>query len=213
MAAVISTPMLSRRALVFVGILLLHIGFVYVLNAGLAHQAVEMIYGPIETKMIEDVKDQEDKPPPPPPKIEEVKPFVPPPEVVDIQADLAPTNAITSTTSVKQAPPPVAAAAPKPVARTSIRMDPRHPLKIGEDYYPDASKRNNEEGTCRVQLKVAASGQIEDATIQQTSGYPRLDEACLKAVKGQRMLPATEDGKPIETVAVLPITWKLKTER
>ena len=92
-------------------------------------------------------------------------------------------------------------------------MDPRHPLKIGEDYYPDASKRNNEEGTCRVQLKVAASGMITEATIQQTSGFPRLDEACLKAVKGQRMLPATEDGKPIDTVAVLPITWKLRSDR
>ena len=30
----------------------------------------------------------------------------------------------------------------------------------------------------------------------KASGFPRLDEACLKGVKGQRMKPATEDGKP-----------------
>ena len=202
----------GKRGIVFLLVVLFHVVLGYALATGLGARVMQVIIPPVQIAQIDKPK-VDDKPPPPPPKIEEVKPFVPAPEVVNIQADLAPTNAITSTTSVKQAPPPVAAAAPKPVARTSIRMDPRHPLKIGEDYYPDASKRNNEEGTCRVQLKVAASGQIEDATIQQTSGYPRLDEACLKAVKGQRMLPATEDGKPIETVAVLPITWKLKTER
>ena len=40
-------------------------------------------------------------------------------------------------------------------------------------------------------------------------GFPRLDEACLKGVHGQRMLPATEEGKPIEKTASLPIVWKL----
>ena len=82
MAHAISTPMLSRRALVFLGIVALHVGFVYVLNAGLATQAVEVIFGPIETKMIEEVKDEKDKPPPPPPKIETAPPpFVPPPDI------------------------------------------------------------------------------------------------------------------------------------
>jgi hypothetical protein len=36
-------------------------------------------------------------------------------------------------------------------------MDPKHPLKIGEDYYPDASKRANEEGRCIVLAHVAAT--------------------------------------------------------
>ncbi|MFO1465235.1 MAG: energy transducer TonB [Steroidobacteraceae bacterium] len=199
----------GKRGLVFLLVIIFHIGLGYALVNGLGAKIVQVIIPPVEIAQIDKPK-TDDKPPPPPPKIEEVKPFVPPPEVVDIQADLAPTNAITSTTSVKQAaPPPVAA--PKAIAHTNIRMDPKHPLKIGEDYYPDASKRNGEEGTCRVQLKVAANGIIEEASIQQTSGFPRLDEACLKAVKGQRMLPATDDGKPVETVAVLPITWKLRS--
>ncbi len=201
----------GKRGIVFVLVIIFHIGLGYALKTGLGAKIVQVIIPPVEIAQIDKPK-VDDKPPPPPPKIEEIKPFVPPPEVVDIQADIAPTNAITSTTTVNRPPPPPVAA-PKAVARTNIKMDPRHPLKIGEDYYPDASKRNNEEGTCRVQLKVAASGMITEATIQQTSGFPRLDEACLKAVKGQRMLPATEDGKPIDTVAVLPITWKLRSDR
>lgn len=201
----------GKRGLVFLLVVLFHIVLGYALATGLGQRVMQVIIPPVQIAQIEKPK-VDDKPPPPPPKIEEIKPFVPTPEVVNIQADLAPTNAITSTTNVQRAPPPVAAP-PRVVKRTPLRQDPRHPLKIGEDYYPDASKRNNEEGTCRVQLKVAATGKIEDAKIVQSSGYPRLDEACLKAVKDQRMLPATEDGKPVETEAVLPITWKLRTER
>jgi len=83
-------------------------------------------------------------------------------------------------------PPAPVVAAPVQHAVSSPKMDPRHPFKIGEEYYPDASKRANEEGSCILLMKVAASGQILDATVQTSSGFPRLDEACLKGVKGQK---------------------------
>jgi protein TonB len=89
-------------------------------------------------------------------------------------------------------------------------MDPKHPFNIGEDYYPDASKRANEEGACTLRMQVAADGKINEATIETSSGFPRLDDACLKAVKGKRMLPATEDGKPVASTALQRIVWKLK---
>jgi periplasmic protein TonB len=82
-------------------------------------------------------------------------------------------------------------------------------LHIGEEWYPDASKRAGEEGRCVVQMTVSADGKISAESIQTTSGFPRLDEACLKAVHGQHMVPATESGKPIEKTIALPISWKL----
>jgi hypothetical protein len=36
-----------------------------------------------------------------------------------------------------------------------------------------------------------------------------LDDACLKGVKGQKMGPAMEDGKPVEGTFPFKITWKL----
>jgi protein TonB len=162
----------------------------------------------VEIAQIDKPKDI-DKPPPPPPKLEEIKPYVPPPEFVDIQAPQVETTAITQTTQVNRPPPPVAAAAPPPKPGTAIKMDPKHPLKIGEDYYPDASKRANEEGRCIVLMTVSADGKITNESIQTSSGFPRLDEACLKGVHGQRMLPATEDGKPVEKTVSIPIVWKL----
>ncbi|MGO9991532.1 MAG: energy transducer TonB [Steroidobacteraceae bacterium] len=163
----------------------------------------------MEIAQIDKPKDV-DKPPPPPPKLEEIKPYVPPPEFVDIQAPQEQTTAITQITQVAQpAPPPVQAAAPPPKPGTPPRQDPKHPLKIGEEWYPDASKRANEEGRCVVTMTVASDGHVASETIQSSSGFPRLDEACLKAVHGQRMLPATEEGKPVEKTVSIPISWKL----
>jgi TonB family protein len=95
------------------------------------------------------------------------------------------------------------------VAKTQVRLDPQHPLRIGQEWYPDASKRANEQGRCIVQVIVTIDGRIAAEAIQASSGFPRLDEACLNAVRGQRMLPATENGKPVQTTVAIPIDWKL----
>jgi protein TonB len=197
----------GKRGAAFIAVIILHIIIVWGFYTGLAGKLVQKIIPPVEIAQIDKPKEV-DKPPPPPPKLEEIKPFVPPPEFVDIQAPQQETTAITQTTQVQVAPAPVAVA-PPPKPGTSIRPDPKHPLKIGEDYYPDASKRANEEGRCIVLMTVAADGRITNESIQTSSGFPRLDEACLKGVHGQRMLPATEDGKPVEKTVSIPIVWKL----
>ena len=197
----------GTRGVALIAVIILHIFVGWAFYTGLAGKLMQKVIPPVEIAQIDKPKEV-DKPPPPPPKLEEVKPFVPPPEFVDIQAPQQETTAITQTTQVNRpAPPPVVAAPPKP--GTPIRMDPKHPLKIGEDYYPDASKRANEEGRCIVLMTVAADGRITNESIQTSSGFPRLDEACLKGVHGQRMLPATEEGKPVEKTVSIPIVWKL----
>lgn len=197
----------GRRGAAFIAVIILHIGIVWAFYVGLAGKLIQTIIPPVEIAQIDKAKEV-DKPPPPPPKLEEIKPYVPPPEFVDIQAPQVETTAITQTTQVNRPPPPVAVAAP-PKPGTPIRQDPKHPLRIGEDYYPDASKRANEEGRCIVLMTVSADGRITNESIQTSSGFPRLDEACLKGVHGQRMLPATEDGKPVEKTVSIPIVWKL----
>lgn len=181
---------------------------VYGFYTGLAGQLVQKIIPPVEIAQIDKPKDV-DKPPPPPPKLEEIKPYVPPPEFVDIQAAPPETNAISVVTQTRAPPPAAPIAAPPPRPGTAARMDPRHPLKIGDDYYPDASRRAGEQGVCVVDMTVAADGKVTAEKIQRTSGFPRLDEACLKAVHGQRLIPATEDGKPVEKTVALPIRWQL----
>jgi protein TonB len=198
----------GRRGAALIAVILLHVVIVWGFYTGLAGQLVQKIIPPVEIAQIEKPKDV-DKPPPPPPKLEEIKPYVPPPEFVDIQAAPPETTAISVVTRDNTPPPAPVVAAPVQHAVSSPKMDPKHPFKIGEEYYPDASKRANEEGSCILLMKVAATGQILDATVQTSSNYPRLDEACLKGVKGQKMMPAMEDGKPVEGTFPFKITWKL----
>jgi protein TonB len=197
----------GTRGAALVAVIILHIGIVWAFYTGLAGKLIQKVIPPVEIAQIDKPKEV-DKPPPPPPKLEEIKPYVPPPEFVDIQAPQQETTAITQVTQTVQKPAPVVQA-PPPVPGTPPRMDPKHPLKIGEEWYPDASKRANEEGRCIVQMTVSADGKVTSESLQQTSGFPRLDEACLKAVHGQRMLPATEAGKPVEKTVAIPIVWKL----
>jgi protein TonB len=128
---------------------------------------------------------------------------------VDIQAAPPETTAISVVTQEKTPPPAPVVAAPVQHTIIGAKMDPKHPFKIGEEYYPDASKRAGEEGRCIVLAHVAANGNILDAQIQTSSGFPRLDDACLKGVKGQKALPGMEDGKPVDGQFAFAIVWKL----
>jgi protein TonB len=200
----------GTRGVALIAVIILHIFVGWAFYTGLAGKLMQKVIPPVEIAQIDKPKEV-DKPPPPPPKLEDIKPYVPPPEFVDIAAAPVETTAITQTTQTAAAPAPVQAPPPPPAPRasTGIKMDPKHPLKIGEEYYPDASKRANEEGRCIVQVTVSATGKITNESIQTSSGFPRLDEACLKGVHGQQVIPATEDGKPVEKTVAIPIVWKL----
>lgn len=202
--------MLSRRALVFLGIVGLHVGFVYVLNAGLAKQAVEVVFGPIETKMIEEEITEEEKPPPPPPEIETAPPpFVPPPDIaIDVPVETSTTTAITATTQK-----PVAKPAPPPqVVRVPPKQNPRRGLV--EPDYPPQSKRLGEEGATVLRLYILEDGRVGDAQVAKSSGFPRLDEAAVKhAKRAWRFIPGTENGKPVAMWYEFRVVWKIEKER
>ncbi len=207
MAYAISTPMLSRRALVFLCIVAMHVGFVWVLSAGLVPSAVEFVIGPAKVEMIEEIVDEEDKPPPPPPKIETTPPpFVPPPDIViDLPVETAKTTAITATTKKPVAKPPP----PPAVKRVPPRQNPRRPLI--EPTYPPQSKRLGEEGATVLRLYIQEDGRVGDAQVAQSSGFPRLDEAAVKhAKRSWRFLPGTEDGKPVAMWYEFRVVWKIE---
>jgi periplasmic protein TonB len=128
------------------------------------------------------------------------------PSDADTQIRVEPKHADAPSTVV---PAPVHEA----VVGTTPRMDPKHPLRIGPDYYPSAAIRSAQEGRCVVQVVIAVDGRITDSSLQASSGYPLLDGACLTAVRGQHMLPGTQEGRPTESKMSLPIVWKLTGSR
>jgi protein TonB len=154
-----------------------------------------------------------------PPRSDVVKPVPPEPDLRKTVIEVArpefqdlsePAAGPAAALEPPEPPRPILADAPRGARQfVAPRMDPQHPLRIGEDYYPDASRRANETGRCEIQLSVAQDGRIVASRIRVSSGFARLDKACLDAVRGQRMLPATEDGKPLESSITVPISWKL----
>ena len=98
---------------------------------------------------------------------------------------------------------------PKP-GTAPIRIDPANLPHIGEAYYPRASARLKEEGRCKVQVTVTAAGKIRDVSLTQSTGYPRLDKACLRAFESGGLLPAVADSKPVDATTEIPITWVLQ---
>src|SRR5688572_6844880 len=159
---------LSRRALVFFAIVAFHVLIVWGLASGLARQVVEIIAPPIETDIIEELETREEPPPPPPPELERPPVEVPPPEVsIDI-----PVETSTAIQDVTDRPPPPRPP-PRPVQRTAPKLDVRR-SPATDEYYPPASRRANEEGVATVKACVSAEGRTGSATVEKTSGHPRL---------------------------------------
>lgn len=181
----------------------------WLLNSGLSHQIIDVVLGPIETRMIEEAPDRDEPPPPPPPKIETPPPFVPPPEIaIELPAEAPPTNAIQQTTQVRPTAPPPVAAPPAPIARTAPRSDSRRPLTQPE--YPPSSRRAGEAGTVILEVYVLENGRVGEAKVKQSSGFPRLDEAAVREVKRSwRLVPGTENGKPVPMWGQFAVTFKL----
>lgn len=61
--------------------------------------------------------------------------------------------------------------------------------------YPPASVRAGEQGTSTIEVCVSASGQVTSASLAESSGHPRLDEAALKWLKTARFNPARREGQ------------------
>jgi periplasmic protein TonB len=190
-------------------VVLLHVGIIYALVTGLAHRVVDVIHAPIETKIIDEARQEKPPPPPPPPEFTPPPPaFVPPPEIHIEPPPPPKSTAITVVTPEKPlAPPPP----PVPVAE-GVRIMPKIDAKRSQEpEYPPTSRRLGEQGSLVLQVLVDTDGRVLDTKLVQSSGFERLDQAALDGVKADyRFLPGTLDGKPQQMWYTFKFTWKLR---
>jgi protein TonB len=202
----------SKRMAAFALVIVIHVLFVYVLASGLGKKVVEVVLGPVETRLIEELPDEDDEPPPPPPEIETPPPYVPPPEIsIEIPMDSGPSTAISNVTSERPvaAPPPP----PKPVERSVVKTPPSTQGKgarITQPEYPPSSRRAGEEGTVQLSVLVLENGRAGEVKVAKSSGFPKLDEAAIKEVqRNWRFVPGKEDGKPTSMWHTFAVTFRL----
>ena len=198
----------SRRAVAFVAIVVVHVFAIYAFATGLAKRAVQFVTAPLQTDIIQVEKPKDLPPPPPPVDLKERPPVqvVVPDINISVPVEAPPPITNVTTQPVITPPPP-----PKPVPVVpGVPIAAQFPAT--EDYYPDASKRANEEGRPVVHFCVGANNRISSADVATSSGFPRLDEAAVKLVKAaERVKAAQVSGKPVDSCKDVAVKFQLKS--
>lgn len=170
-----------------------HIALIWALINGLGHKVMQVINAPMETKIVEEIKQQ-----PPPPKVIEMPPppkftpppaFVPPPEV-QVPEPPPPQPTITATVAEPppappapirvEAPAPVPAPAPAPVSAAVACSN--YKTVMGDAGFPRAAQRLGlDSGSALIQFTLTTSGEIKDVQAVQAS-HPTFAQGAMKIV-------------------------------
>jgi protein TonB len=75
--------------------------------------------------------------------------------------------------------------------------------------YPKLSLRLGEQGRTLLLVEMDERGRVASVSIKTGSGFPRLDEAAVNAVKSWRCAPAVRNGLPVRSVALQPFNFAL----
>jgi TonB family protein len=111
--------------------------------------------------------------------------------------------------SAQEPPPGIAAPTDSPLRKLG-RMDVRHPLHVGSDYYPKQSLKNHEQGKCTLAFFIEADGTVPAAQLLKSTGFPRLDTACFESVIDVPLIPATINGTPVAGWYDFNVVWVIE---
>ncbi|HEX4879821.1 MAG TPA: energy transducer TonB [Limnobacter sp.] len=120
------------------------------------------------------------------------------------EASPAPAAPPAPVAPVQQARP--APEAPAPV--TPPRTDAAH-LNNPAPQYPALSRRLGEQGRVLLDVYILPDGSVGEIKLNKSSGFDRLDNAALQAVKTWKYVPAKRGDKPIPYWYVQPVSFVL----
>ena len=196
------SSLLTKRGIIFLAIIVIHVLVIYAFASGLAKSGKRYLQTILQTNIINQEKVKELPPPPPPVDLKERPPIqVDAPEVsITIPVETAPI------TVAKPPPPPPPAVVRPPPPGTPVQVTFRPDIS---NYYPEAARREGQEGRAIVKICVNMQGKIDSAEVATSSGFPALDEAAIKVAKAYRFKPATSEGKPVAACPTLPVKFEL----
>jgi len=76
--------------------------------------------------------------------------------------------------------------------------------------YPKQSLRLGEQGKTVLLVELDERGRVVNIAVKTKSGFPRLDEAAINAVKTWHCNPAERNGVAVRAVALQPFNFVLK---
>ena len=156
---------------------------------------------------------------PPSPALPQVVVTVPVPEVqvqreepaptITVQAVAAPPAPAAAQTVAAAAavspPAPPPSPAPLQVPASALRYLVEPPVEV-----PRVSRRLRETGTVLLRVVVDTRGLPRSVLLQQSSGFDRLDQQALGAMRQARFIPCTHGGKPVECESTAALEYTLE---
>ncbi|SKB57068.1 energy transducer TonB [Sphingopyxis flava] len=114
---------------------------------------------------------------------------------------------------VALAPAPAAPPAP-PAPPATVEADDlsAHMLSSTPPSYPRESRRQREEGTVLLALTLDVDGSVAAISVAQSSGFRRLDEAALRAVRKWRWAPTIRRGQAVMVKGLVEIPFILRAK-
>ena len=76
--------------------------------------------------------------------------------------------------------------------------------------YPEEARRDHQQGVVTLLVDVSSEGNVLKVSVQQSSGYRRLDEAALRVAKNWKFKPGAAGGQPIRSQVEVPVRFKLQ---
>ncbi len=211
---------MGRNARIVVAVLVLDGGGVWALQSGLLRRAVELV---IPAQVLE-LSAAEEKPPEPKPQpavkprveprpvpapmavakaVAQLSPDAPSPVAASIETSANERAPAGATSHVANAAPPAPTKLELPSTDADYLNNPRPP-------YPPLSKRMGEQGKVVIRTLIGADGLAQEASIHQSSGFDRLDQAALTTARKWRYVPGKRAGVAEAMWFNVPFTFVLE---
>lgn len=149
-------------------------------------------------------------PPPPQPRATMPQPLVVLPNPRPVQIAVPdPEPAAPIAVSVPAAPP-APPAPPSPPSTIQADDLATRMLSGPPPRYPTESRRHREQGTVLLSVTLGVDGSVAAISVARTSGFQRLDEAALRAVRKWRWAPTICNGEAVRVKGVVEIPFVLR---
>lgn len=131
------------------------------------------------------------------------------PELPAVPTSVASAETVLHETPAPQPAPPKIAAAPAAEEEVPPTFNADY-LHNPKPQYPHASRRMREQGRVVLRVRVSAAGLPEEVLLRDSSGYRRLDQAALEAVRAWRFVPARRGPQQIDAWVLVPLVFSLE---
>jgi len=190
---------------------LLHVLLIYGLINGLGTRMIDVIKGPLETKIIVDSKPPAPVPPPPPQVrlVTPPPPYIPPPLLQIAEPPPVANNAIVAVTQTAPPAPVAFTPAPAPVAVTPDTDVSEVPIGGATAQYPQQMMDDDRQGSAQVECIVGTDGKTSGCQLIGTKGGAAFGDSALQFAQTQTYRPAMHNGVAVEKRKIWNIVFSL----